>query len=148
MSPQLSLPVTQLIKDLHLQPHPEGGYYRETWRSSLTLAAEALPGGYSGSRAAGTLILFLLPTGCQSRWHRVRSEELWLHQAGDPLQLKVCPDHQDPMTYCLGESPCYQALVPALAWQSAEALPGEKGYALVGCVVVPGFDFVDFEMAD
>jgi predicted cupin superfamily sugar epimerase len=146
--------VQALIERLGLAPHPEGGWYRETWRSGVVLSREALPAGYSGDRRAMTSILFLLTTGMISRLHRVRSEELWLHHRGDDLMLGVGSTQAvaaDPTrAVILGqEDPGQlQAVVPPGAWQRAEALPGAFGYALVGCVVAPGFEFDDFEMAD
>jgi uncharacterized protein len=139
--------VTQLIDRLQLQPHPEGGFYRETWRSDLCLPQVALPGGYSGDRSAGTAILFLLPTGHCSRWHRVRSAELWFHQAGDPLELVIAETLEGKsQVICLGRDDCWQTVVPPNHWQRATPLAGTAGYALVACVVVPGFDFEDFEL--
>ncbi|WP_310489718.1 cupin domain-containing protein [Chamaesiphon sp. VAR_69_metabat_338] len=147
--PPLSTTVIELIDNLQLQPHPEGGFYRETWRSDLCLPSSILPADYSGSRSAGTAILFLLPTGHSSRWHRVRSAELWFHQAGDPLELGMAAtlDEESQVTY-LGRDYCWQAVVPPHHWQRAQPIAGKAGYALVACVVVPGFDFADFEMSD
>lgn len=137
-----------LIAALELQAHPEGGFYRETWRSELILPQTVLPTGYSGDRAAGTAILFLLPTGHSSRWHRVKSAELWFHQAGDPLELNIAATISPaPPAIYLGRDRCFQAVVPPNWWQKAQPLAGEAGYALVACVVVPGFDFADFELS-
>jgi uncharacterized protein len=145
----ISSAVNQLINALHLQPHPEGGFYRETWRSDLSLPPSVLPADYDGDRSAGTAILFLLPTGHYSRWHRVRSAELWFHQAGDPLELSIAETlEQEPLLLHLGQNYCFQAVVPPHYWQKAQPVPGLAGYALVACVVVPGFDFADFEMSD
>lgn len=148
MSP-ISLPtkIVELIDRLQLQPHPEGGFYRETWRSDLCLPQSILPKEYAGDRAAGTATLFMLPTGHFSRWHRVRSAELWFHQAGDPLEL-VIAETLDGATQIinLGRDYAFQAIVPPNQWQKANPIPGEAGYALVACVVVPGFDFADFEL--
>lgn len=152
----LPLRIEQVIARLNLAPHPEGGYFRETHRSGVALVPEALPPGYPGPRAASTCILFLLPTGVRSRWHRVRSEEIWLHHQGDPLELRIA-EHRPASdnapvdrVVTLGQSPdeSLQAVVPAGHWQDAHALPGEAGYALVACVVAPGFDFEDFEIVD
>jgi predicted cupin superfamily sugar epimerase len=148
------LEVEGLVERLGLAPHPEGGWYRETWRSDVVLGREALPAGYSGDRRAMTSILFLLPTGMVSRLHRVRSEELWMHHRGDDLKLgvgatqAVAADPMSAVTLGQGESAQLQVVVPPGAWQQAEALPGAFGYALVGCVVAPGFEFADFEMAE
>jgi uncharacterized protein len=141
--------IVQLIAKLQLQPHPEGGFYRETWRSDLCLPQSILPTEYAGDRSAGTAILFLLPTGHFSRWHRVRSAELWFHQAGDPLEL-VMAETLDGATQTieLGRDYAFQAVVPPNHWQKAAPIAGTAGYALVACVVVPGFDFADFELSD
>jgi uncharacterized protein len=151
MSPN-SLPaeILQLIDKLQLQPHPEGGFYRETWRSDLCLPQSVLPAAYTGDRSAGTAILFLLPTGHFSRWHRVRSAELWFHQAGDPLELVMAEtlDGETQITIQIGRDYAFQAIVPPDRWQKAKPIPGDAGYALVACVVVPGFDFADFDMSN
>lgn len=133
------------IEELKLIPHPEGGFYRETHRSAIVLPT--LP-GYPGPRRACTSILFLLPAGVVSRWHRVASEELWLFHEGDPLTLAIRPSMtaDDIETHVLSRHHL-QACVPPNAWQQAEAGGGPHGYALVGCVVAPGFEFEDFEMA-
>jgi predicted cupin superfamily sugar epimerase len=150
----ISAEIRALVERLDLAPHPEGGWYRETWRSQVVLKKEALPSGYSGDRSAMTSILFLLPTGARSRPHRVRSEELWLHQQGDDLKLAMGPTQatlaEPDHSFVLGqgEAAGLQAVVPPGEWQEAEALPGPFGYALVGCVVAPGFEFADFEMVD
>ena len=133
--------VRDLIQKLGLGPHPEGGYYRETWRSPR----EVKLAGYPGPRAAGTAILFLLPAGERSRTHRVRSDELWFHR-GDPVRLTLTSPEGAREVVTLGlEQP--QVVVPGGYVQEAE--PAEvQGYALVSCVVVPGFDFEDFELLE
>jgi uncharacterized protein len=148
-STPLPAEIVQLIDKLQLQPHPEGGFYRETWRSDLCLPQSILPPAYTGDRSAGTSILFLLPTEHCSRWHRVRSAELWFHQAGDPLEL-VMAETLDGATQIihLGRDHSFQAVVPPNYWQRATPVPGAAGYALVACVVVPGFDFADFELTN
>ncbi len=145
----MSGPVDALVAGLGLRPHPEGGWYRETWRAGLTVA----PAGYPGPRAVATAIQFLLPAGETSRWHRVRSDELWLWQGLGPLRLRLGgsgPSPAEPAAteLLVGPDPAtgqsLQALVPAGVWQSA-APTGPDG-ALVACVVAPGFDFEDFEL--
>ncbi|MFU8804734.1 MAG: cupin domain-containing protein [Bradymonadaceae bacterium] len=138
----------ELIERLGLEPHPEGGFFREMWRSSQVLTAEALPPQYGGWRNAGTSILYLLPSGQQSAWHRVRSDELWLFQGGDPLELAMCIDREESETSVIigpEEGHLYQSAVPGGWWQMARPVEGKSGYSLVACVVVPGFDFRDFE---
>jgi uncharacterized protein len=136
-------------RTLDLAPHPEGGWFRETWRSELTVGQSALPPDYAGPRSAGTAILFLLMPGQQSAWHTVRSAELWLHHRGSPLLLEVGPEQDGATTHLLGsdvgagESP--QLLVPPGHWQRAQ--PRDDEPVLVSCVVVPGFDFADFALA-
>ena len=132
-----------LIRDLKLEPHPEGGHYRETWRSPH----EVEPEGYPAPRAAGTAILFLLGAGDRSRPHRVRSDELWFHHRGDPVRLTLTSPDGEKQTLTLGsENP--QRVVPGGYVQAAEALGDTEGYALMSCVVVPGFDFEDFELLE
>lgn len=130
-----------MIAALDLAPHPEGGWFRETWR-----AEASLPGG----RAAATTILFLLEAGQRSHWHRVDAGEMWLFQAGAPLALSVAPADGGPAeTVTLGPDPLAgqtpQQLVPPGGWQSAQG--AAEGWALVACVVAPGFEFAGFELA-
>ena len=132
-----------LIRKFNLEPHPEGGYYRETWRSPH----EVRPEGYPAPRAAGTAILFLLPAGEKSRPHRVRSDELWLFHRGDPIRLTLTSPDGTQEVKTLGlEQP--QVVVPGGYVQEAEPSEDSEGYALVSCVVVPGFDFEDFELLE
>jgi predicted cupin superfamily sugar epimerase len=151
--------VKNLIDCLGLRPHPEGGWFRETFRSDVILPGDALPEGYDrsargGDRCAATSILFLLPSGGRSRCHRIQSEEIWLHQQGDDVRLIVHearPDgseggQEKEIILGRGANAELQAVVPRQWWQSAEALPGECGYALVACIVAPGFEVADFEL--
>ncbi len=139
-----------VIKRQDLARHPEGGWFRETHRSPVVIEASALPPGYPGPRAALTSILYMLACGEQSRSHRVRSEELWIHQGGDELALTLRAPAGEPKTVILGrgENAAPQVVVPPGWWQAARPLSGSHGYALVGCVVAPGFDFEDFELED
>jgi len=123
-----------VIRALGLQPHPEGGHYRETWR-------DVPPGG---GRGAATAILFLLRAGERSAWHRVDAAELWLWQAGAPLSLRIAPDTRLRLGPDVGAGEQLQGLVPAHHWQSAESL---GGWTLCSCVVAPAFEFAGFEMA-
>ncbi|MEL6712175.1 MAG: cupin domain-containing protein [Planctomycetota bacterium] len=125
-------------RELGLAPHPEGGHYRETFRSDARVEA------HGGTRAAVTSILFLLASGEESRLHRVRSDELWLHHEGVVVDLAVAGA---PVRLGHGPGAVLQAFVPGGAWQAARALDGSAGYALVGCVVAPGFEFEDFELS-
>jgi uncharacterized protein len=136
-------------RTLDLAPHPEGGWFRETWRSELTVSQSALPPDYTGPRSAGTAILFLLMPGQQSAWHTVRSAELWFHHRGSPLLLEIGTEQDCATTHLLGgdidagQRP--QLLVPPGHWQRAR--PRDHEPTLVSCVVVPGFDFADFGLA-
>ena len=127
-----------IIAALDLQPHPEGGYYRETFRDPRQ----------ENGRSVGTAIYYALGIGDVSAWHRVDATEIWHWYAGAPLALTVSPNGHDAEAHRLGpnlaqaERP--QAIVPATWWQTAESL-GE--WTLVGCTVAPGFTFEGFEMA-
>ncbi|HEY0043222.1 MAG TPA: cupin domain-containing protein [Allosphingosinicella sp.] len=128
-----------LIETLQLQPHPEGGWYRETWRADSA----------AGERASATAILFLLEAGQSSHWHKVDATELWLFHAGSPLRLRTAAGDKGPVRevrlgpdVLAGEQP--QARVEPGEWQAAHA---DRGWALVSCVVSPGFDFAGFELA-
>jgi predicted cupin superfamily sugar epimerase len=138
-----------LAERLGLEPHPEGGWFRETWRSALAVA----PAGYGGDRSAATAIYFLLCLGERSRWHVVRSDELWLWHSGGPLDLRLggtgpAPDEAAGPVLRLGpdlaagERP--QAVVPGGTWQCAAPAGSEP--VLVSCVVAPGFDYADFRL--
>ena len=126
-----------IIRKLALNPHPEGGHYRETFRDTRL----------HDGRAASTAILFLLARGERSHWHRVDAVEIWHYYAGSPLKLEVVDGSKEEI-FRLGadihadELP--QVMVPARAWQAAESL-GE--WTLVGCTVAPGFEFNGFELA-
>lgn len=135
--------VAELIERLELVPHPEGGFYREIWRGSLGVE----PDDGRGRRAALTSIYFLLPAGAISRWHRVRSDEIWHHHEGAPLELSLRPPGDDTIERIslgpIGSGQEPVRCVPAGWWQAARSL-GE--YTLVSCDVGPGFEFSDFEM--
>jgi predicted cupin superfamily sugar epimerase len=133
----------RLVERLQLRPHPEGGLYREVFRSHRTLPLAR------GSRSALTAIHFVLPAGAFSAFHRVASDEVWSFQGGDPLELFVLGGDGALVTHRLGRDldPGQEplAVVPAGAWQAAVPL-GER-YSWCSCLVAPGFDFADFEMA-
>ena len=145
---------SNLVRQLGLEPHPEGGYFRETYRAAESIAGPALPARFGGDRAVSTAIYFLLETGQRSRLHRIKSDEVWHFYAGDPLTvveidaagvLKTTRLGSD-----LGAGAVYQHVVPAGAWFGATLADGggAAGFALVGCTVAPGFDFADFALAD
>jgi len=130
-----------LIRELRLGPHPEGGYFREVFRS----AHKVKPLDHRPERAALTTIYFLLLKGQHSRWHRVASDEAWHFHEGDPLVVYWIDGENGIHEEVLASGPRYLPLcvVPAGCWQAAKPR-GE--YSLVGCTVGPGFDFQDFEM--
>ena len=134
----------ELIATLDLRPHPEGGFYREVFRSASTV--ELADG--RGARAALTTIYFLLSEGAHSRWHRVSSDEVWHLYEGGPLELLELDASAGHLARRLlapagtaGGAPVHT--VAAGRWQAARPL---GAYALVGCTVGPGFDFADFSM--
>ena len=131
----------RLIIALDLGRHPEGGWYRETWRSELKLATP------QGERAAATSIHYLLADGAVSHFHRLTADEVWYLHAGGPVDIRLLDD-QGERTIRLdadSETPSYQAVVEAGTWFGAE-LADPSGYALLGCAVAPGFAFADFEL--
>jgi len=135
-----------LAEQFDLQPHPEGGWYRETFRS----ATEINPDGYAGPRAAATAIYFLLNPGEESAWHVVTSDELWFFHSGGPLTLRLggaaaTPAETDVIVLGVAAGQQPQVLIPAGVWQSAAPAGDEP--VLVSCVVSPGFDFADFRLA-
>jgi predicted cupin superfamily sugar epimerase len=128
-----------IIAALGLAPHPEGGWYRESWRATSV----------AGTRSAVTAIHFLLEAGQASHWHRVDADEIWCWHAGSPLALGIAPGAGGAAVWSIlgpdvvaGAAP--QAVVPAGDWQAARA---ETDWALVSCVVAPGFDFAGFTLA-
>ncbi|WP_260986194.1 cupin domain-containing protein [Bordetella genomosp. 13] len=140
----LSARAKELAQRLRLEPHPEGGMYREVFRSGLTVLRQ--PDGEA--RGALTSIFFLLPQGACSRWHRVDADEAWHHYEGAPIDLMVLlPGASQVITWKLGMADADALpvrVVPAGAWQAARPA-GE--YALAGCTVGPGFEFRDFTLA-
>lgn len=134
-----TLSADDIVDLLKMQPHPEGGFYAETFRDDVTDAQ---------GRAASTLIYFLLPDGVVSRWHKVDAVETWHWYAGAALELSISTDGTSTQVVRVGndlvggERP--QGIVPREAWQQARSL-GE--WTLVGCTVAPGFQFEGFEMA-
>jgi len=138
----------QLIALLDLKPHPEGGYYIETYRSSETISEEALPRRYKGRRCFGTAIYYLLTAQTFSAMHRVRSDEIFHFYSGDPVEmLQLWPDGSGRVAILgsdvlNGMQP--QVVVDRGVWQGARLLKGGK-FALLGTTVSPGFEFADYE---
>ncbi len=140
-----------LFPELNLQPHPEGGYYKETYRAEETVAAEGLPARYAGARAMGTAIYFLLEAGQKSHFHRLKGDEVWHFYAGGGLDLYILhPDgrlDQRILGADLGAGQSFQTVVPGGVWFAATPSAGSE-YALCGCTMAPGFDFADFELGE
>ena len=128
----------EIIKTLGLAEHPEGGWFRETWRAEAP----------AGERAAGTAIYYLLKAGEVSHWHRVDAAEIWHWYAGGPMSMTVSPNGHDAESFLLGPEIAAgqrpQRIVPAGWWQTTTSL---GAWTLVGCTVSPGFEFAGFEMA-
>ncbi len=137
----------ELIRNLKLQPHPEGGWFSETYRSAESIAAPHLPARYGAPRAFSTAIYFLLEAGQFSAFHRLRSDELWFHHAGGTLDTwRITPDGALHTAQLGPAAAHWQILFPQGDWFAARPTPGTD-FALVGCTVAPGFDFADFELA-
>jgi len=138
------------IKHLNLQAHPEGGFYKETYRSNETLASQSLPARFTGGRNFSTAIYFLLRSQDRSVFHRIKSDELWHFYQGSTLSIYILTN--DGLTIKklgtnLVQGDSLQVMVPANCWFGARVEEKET-FALCGCTVAPGFDFVDFEMAE
>jgi len=137
------------IEKLELERHPEGGYFRQTYKAALVVPKSALPAGFAGARAASTAIYFLLEGENFSAFHRLRSDEVWHFYAGDPLVVQVIEPEGKCSSILLGSDPeagqVLQAVVPAGCW-FASHVGDWNSFAVVGCTEAPGFDFADFEM--
>jgi predicted cupin superfamily sugar epimerase len=130
----------EVVRALGMAPHPEGGWFVETWRA---------PASGDGGRAAASAILYLLRDGEESRWHRVDAAEIWQWSGGAALELRVADRARGPVLahrvggdVAAGERP--QIVVPAGAWQAARPL---GTWTLVGCIVAPAFEYEGFELA-
>lgn len=141
---------SELIDLLQLTPHPEGGYFRETYRSEGTISEAALPPAYAGQRHFSTCIYFLLTSDKFSAFHRVRQDEIWHFYSGSPVRLHLLTPGSGYQEVVIGtdlrrgQTP--QFVVPGGSWFAAD-VPNDDAFALVGCTVSPGFDFADFELA-
>jgi predicted cupin superfamily sugar epimerase len=137
------------VDKLQLEPHPEGGFYKENYRSSISFPAEEFGLSTSGQREIATSIYFLLPFGNNSRFHRLAFDELWYFHDGDPISVHTLIPEKGLVTYTLGLNPeenqHLSCLIPAQTIFGAE-VSTKDGFALVSCVVSPGFNFQDFEM--
>jgi predicted cupin superfamily sugar epimerase len=140
-----------LIARLDLERHPEGGWFRETYRASEMISGQSLPARFSGDRASSTAIYFLLAKDEISAFHRIKSDELWHFYGGATLTVHTIASNGEYQQLKLGRDldngEFFQATVLAGVWFGAE-VSGDGDYSLVGCTVAPGFDFSDFEMGD
>ena len=141
----------QLINHYGLQPHPEGGWYKETYKSSEYIPATALPAGFGGSRTFSTAIYFLLEQNNFSAFHRIKSDECWHFYAGGPLLIYVIQQGGTLDIIKLGndsnKGELFQYVVPAHCWFASKPADGST-FCFVGCTVSPGFEFADFELAN
>lgn len=142
--------VEKLIEHYNLQTHPEGGWYRQVYKSTETIPADALPTRFTGDRPFSTAIYFLLEKGNFSAFHRIKSDECWHFYLGDPLIVYMIDQNGKLESISLGNDfengQLFQFVVPANTWFASR--PAAKSeYCLVGCTVSPGFDFADFELA-
>ncbi|MFM0514944.1 cupin domain-containing protein [Paraburkholderia sp. RL17-373-BIF-A] len=141
----------ELIRRLDLKPHPEGGFFCETYRSAERVIRDS-DHGAAETRSASTAIYYLLCDGAHSAWHRLKSDEVWHFYAGEPLNVHVLDETGALVTHKLGDAlthadAVFQAVVPAGLWFAAECADPAT-FALVGCTVAPGFEFSEFELAD
>ncbi len=145
------LKIDSLVQHLSLLPHPEGGFYKETYRSEGTIPKEVLEEGFSGNRNYCTSIYFLLTSDNFSGFHRIKQDEIWNYHSGSTLYVHVIsPEgtyhrHELGMDIANGEEP--QFVVPKGCW-FASSVKAKEDFSLVGCTVAPGFDFDDFELAN
>lgn len=139
-----------IISILKLRPHPEGGYFRESYRSAGEFRTESLDEGYAGKRNYATCIYFLLTSDSFSAFHRIRQDEIWHFYEGSPINLHMISPQGVYSQVCIGrnleEHQHLQYVVPGETWFAAKVI-NDNDHALVGCTVSPGFDFADFTLA-
>ncbi len=139
------------IEHLNLQKHPEGGYFKEVYRSDQVIPGSSLPENFVGDRCFSTSIFYLLQNDDFSTWHRIKSDELWhFYDGSSPIEIHVLPG-KGYYRLLLGNNPengeSLQQMVPANTWFAA-GLRYKGSFGLAGCTVAPGFDFSDFEMGN
>jgi predicted cupin superfamily sugar epimerase len=144
------LTAQELITRYQLQLHPEGGYFREVYRSNEMIPAVGLPGRFDGQRPFSTAIYFLLEGNQYSAFHRIKSDECWHFYAGTGIHIYVLFPNGGGEVLKLGDDGntgySFQQVVPAGCWFASKPVH-ENGYSFVGCTVAPGFDFADFALA-
>lgn len=142
--------IQKIVNQLDLQPHPEGGYYKETYRSLGSIPKNNLSNEFSGDRNYSTAIYFLLTSTTFSAFHKINQDEFWHFYKGETIQLHLISPDGIYSTILIGNNfekgEVPQFVVPALYWFAAEVLKDDS-YALIGCTVAPGFDFDDFVLA-
>jgi len=141
--------VENIIKKLDLKPHPEGGYFKETYRSLAEINKNSLHSGYNGKRNYSTCIYFLLTSDTFSAFHKIKQDEIWHFYDGSPILLHTISETGIHDEYTIGrdlsKGEVPQLVVPGNHWFAAEVI-NKNDYSLVGCTVSPGFDFSDFEL--
>lgn len=140
----------EIVEKYELRPHPEGGYYKETYRAEEFVSGDALPERFGGDRFFSTAIYFLIIQGNYSAFHKIKSDECWHFYAGDALHIHVIDPDGKYTLLRLGSNiyngETFQAIVSAGSWFASENALGGV-YSFVGCTVSPGFVFADFELA-
>ncbi len=142
--------ISEIVKKLQMNPHPEGGFYKETYRSKKSVPQKVLGNEFEGERNYCTAIYFLLTSENFSAFHRIKQDEIWHYYEGSSLYVHVIDLNGEYKRYAVGmdldhgELP--QLIVPAGCW-FASSVKNNSSYSLVGCTVSPGFDFDDFELA-
>ncbi|MDZ7764972.1 MAG: cupin domain-containing protein [Melioribacteraceae bacterium] len=143
--------IKSIIEKLSLQPHPEGGYFREVYRSTDEIKKHGLPDRYKTNRNSGTSIYYMLEGEQFSSFHKLKSDETWHFYLGSPIILHLISREGEYSKIVLGqkilEDELHQFTIINGTWFAAE-VKDKKSYSLVGCTVYPGFDFEDFEMGD
>ncbi len=143
--------IDEIVKILDMNPHPEGGFYKETYRSNDIIKKHALDNKFTGDRNYCTAIYFLLTSDNFSAFHRIKQDEIWHYYQGSPLYVHVIDHNGEYKRYVVGinldQGALPQLVVPAGCW-FASSVKDANSYSLVGCTVSPGFDFEDFELAE
>ena len=141
--------IQKIINTLNLKPHPEGGYFTETYRSVGEIKQDSLDTNYQGKRNFSTCIYFLLTSNKFSAFHRIKQDEIWHFYDGAPIKIYVISETGNISTQLIGRNfdkeEVPQFVVPGGCWFAAEVI-NENNYSLVGCTVSPGFSFDDFEL--
>ncbi|EDP69975.1 hypothetical protein FBALC1_10597 [Flavobacteriales bacterium ALC-1] len=141
--------INDLISILDLKPHPEGGFFKETYRSKGEIDESSLENGYEGKRNYSTCIYFLLTSENFSAFHRIRQDEIWHFYYGSPINLHIISESGRYINHAIGidikKGEVPQFIVPGGSWFAAEVV-NQNSHSLIGCTVSPGFSFEDFEL--